>query len=233
MVQGEEWYARDIEEGTVARVLAGIKEPGVITVGQHAMIHTAAAKKFIGVGKQMEHLASVACSQILQLIDTLDLDMTIRGHQIKPEYIEQDYEVQVSFDVLDPMIQLQQREMGLKEVQLGIKSRETYRSADARIEDESGENERLLSEWIRSNPLVHQALAMEVARKQGVEKLLQSAIALAAGEQGQAPTPTGNGASSVLLGPNGQPLASSMAAGQQQNPLTAEMASLNGNSLAG
>ena len=229
MFQSEEWYGKDIEEGTVARVLAGIREPGVITVGQHAMIHSAAAKKFLGVSKQMEHLASVACSQILQMIDMQDFDLTIRGHRIKPEYIEHDYSVQVHFDVIDPMIQAQQRELELKEVELGIRSDETYRSSGARIADESGEQKRLLRQWIRKLPPVHQALAMEVAREEGTDRLLQRAMALAAG-QGAAPV-NGNAAPSGLLGPDGQPLASSM--GQMDAGLEPATLGQNGTNLEG
>ena len=176
----------------------------------------------------------------------LDLDLTVRGHRIKPEYIEKDYSVQVSFDVVDPVIQMQQRELGLREYQLGIKSGETYRSADARIEDESGEQKRLLSEWIRKNPLVHQALALEVAREEGIDDLLQRAMALAREGIGQPAPQTemeGNGAPSGLLGPDGQPLSQSMgqtggaprAVRQLREALTPQVASpgRNGANLAG
>ena len=185
MFQTEEWLSRDIEEGTVSRALSGIREQGVSTVGQQAILSTAAGKKFVGVSKQLEHLASVACSQILQLIDILNLDLTIRGHRIKPEFIEKDYSVHVSFDLVDPVIQLQQRQIGIQEVKLGMKSLETYWSADAKLEDASGERQRLLEDWIRSNPLVHQVLAMEVAKGMGIELLLQRAMALAAGQPEQ------------------------------------------------
>lgn len=218
MFMTEEWLARDIEEGTVSRAIAGIREQGVSTVGQQAILSTAAGRKFTAVAQQMEHLASVAASQILQLVDILDLDLTIRGHRIRPDYIEHDYSVQVSFDLIDPVIQLQQREMGLREVQLGLKSHETYRSADARLEDEVGERKRLLTQWIRSNPLIHQALAMEVAREEGIDRLLERAIQLSEAAQsngaGNGPgigNGLGNGAgTSALLGPDGQPLSQSM-----------------------
>ena len=218
MFMTEEWLSRDIEEGTVSRALSGIREQGVSTVGQQAILSTAAGRKFVGVAKQAEHIASVVCSQILQLVDILDLDLTVRGNRIKPDYIDKDYSVHVTFDVVDPVLQLQDRQQSLREVELGLKSMETYWAADAKLEDASGEQRRLLADWIRANPLVHQALAMEVAKGMGLETLLQRAMALAAasGEQGQNPPeadggiPSNGAAPPELLGPDGQPLSQSM-----------------------
>ena len=208
MFQTEEWLARDIEEGTYSRALSGIREQGVSTVGQQAILSTAAGRKFVAVSRQLEHLATVAGSQILQLIDVLDFDLTIRGHRIRPQYIERDYTVQVTFDLVDPVLQLQEREIGMREVQLGLKSKETYLNADAKLEDISGEQRRLLMDWVRANPLVHQAMAMEVARAEGIDRLLERAMNAATGPS--SPQGGNGGGLSGLVGPDGQPLGQSM-----------------------
>ena len=198
MFQTEEWLSRDIEEGTFSRALAGVREQGVSTVGQQAILSTAAGRKFVSVARQLEHLASVAGSQILQLIDLLDLDLSVRGKAIRPSYIESDYSVYVSFDLVDPVLQLQQRQLGMQEVAAGLKSSETYWSSDAKLEDASGERKRLLMDWVRKNPLVHQAMAMEVAREEGIESLVERAIAMSQGGQ-----PDAGG---QLVGPDGMPV---------------------------
>ena len=216
MFQTEEWLSRDIEEGTFSRALAGVREQGVSTVGQQAILSTAAGRKFIGPARQLEHLATVASSQILQLIDILDLDLTIRGKQIRPSFIESDYSVQVSFDLVDPVLQLQQRQLGLQEVAAGLKSMETYWSADAHLEDATGERKRLLMDWVRKNPMIHQAMAMEVAREEGIEALVERAIATSqGGGGGLGATGMGgmggmNGGGGGLVGPDGMPLEQSM-----------------------
>lgn len=209
MFETEEWYARDIEEGTVSRALSGIREQGVSTVGQQAILSTAAGRKFVGVAKQLEHLAMVASSQILELIDSQDFDLTIRGKRLNAAMIEHDYTVQITFDLVDPVLALQERQTGMAEVKLGLKSDETYRNADARIEDETGERKRLLLQEIRKNPLVHQILAMDAAKEAGIDRLLERALQLAEGQSSS--NGAGAGAEAqALLGPDGQPLEQSM-----------------------
>jgi len=97
----------------------------------------------------------------------------VRGYEVSSTEIEHDYSVRVSFTLVDPVLQLQQREMGLREVQAGVKSRETYWSADARLEDATGERKRLLEDFVRSDPMVQKVLAQEVAREVGLLELLE------------------------------------------------------------
>ena len=214
MFQTEEWLSRDIEEGTFSRALAGVREQGVSTVGQQAILSTAAGRKFVSVARQLEHLASVAGSQILQLIDILDLNLTVKGKIIRPSYIESDYSVDISFDLVDPVLQLQQRQLGLQEVAAGLKSMETYWAADAKLEDATGERKRLLMDWVRKNPMVHQAMALEVAREEGIEALVERAIGISQGGEG---TPPDGG---PILGPDGMPLDQTMGGGELRQGLT-------------
>ena len=173
MFDTEQWMDKDIELGTYSRSLAGIRDQGVSTVGQQAILSTSAMRKFVAPSKQLEHLAGRSAEHILQLIDVLDLDMYVRGYEVSSTEIEHDYSVRVSFTLVDPVLQLQQREMGLREVQAGVKSRETYWSADARLEDASGERKRLLEDFVRSDPMVQKVLAQEVAREIGLLELLE------------------------------------------------------------
>jgi len=173
MFDSEQWMDKDIELGTYSRSLAGIRDQGVSTVGQQAILSTSAMRKFVAPSKQLEHLAGRSAEHILQLIDVLDLDMYVRGYEVSSTEIEHDYSVRVSFTLVDPVLQLQQREMGLREVQAGVKSRETYWSADARLEDATGERKRLLEDFVRSDPMVQKVLAQEVAREVGLLELLE------------------------------------------------------------
>ena len=173
MFQSEEWLDKDMELGTYSRSLAGVREQGVSTVGQQAILSTSAMRKFVAPSKQLEHLASRSAEHILQLIDVMDLDMYVRGFDVSPTEIERDYSVRISFELVDPVLQLQQREMGLREVQAGVKSRETYWNADAKLEDATGERKRLLEDFVRSDPMVQKVLAQEVAREIGLLELLE------------------------------------------------------------
>ena len=120
MFQSEEWLDKDMELGTYSRSLAGVREQGVSTVGQQAILSTSAMRKFVAPSKQLEHLASRSAEHILQLIDVMDLDMYVRGFDVSPTEIERDYSVRISFELVDPVLQLQQREMGLREVRAAL-----------------------------------------------------------------------------------------------------------------
>ena len=171
--ESEQWIDRDLELGTYARSLAGVREQGVSTVGQQAILSTAASRKFATASKQLEHLASRSGQHILRLIDTMKLSLLVEGHEISPRDIEKDYQVKISFEMVDPVLQFQARELGLREVQAGVKSKETYWSADARLEDATGEQHRLLVDAIRQDPMIQRILAKEAAREEGLLELLQ------------------------------------------------------------
>jgi hypothetical protein len=186
MFESEQWIDRDLDMGTYNRSVAGIREQGVSTVGQQAILSTSADRKFVAPAVQLQHLASVSTGHILQLIDVLDLDLKVEGHEIRPSDLEGEYSVNVKFELIDPVMQMQNREMGLREVQQGLKSKQTYWAADAKLEDATGEEARLLRDMIRAQPEVIKILAAAVAREDGISQMLQDmedeAAAAAAGQ---------------------------------------------------
>ena len=205
MFQSEEWLDRDIEMGTFSRALQGVRETGVSTVGQQAILTTAAGRKFVAPSKQLQHLATQSASHILQWVDVLDLNLRVRGHAIDPSMIESDYSILISFELVDPVLQLQHRELGLREVQQGLKSKETYWSADAKLEDSTGERRRLLEDLIRDDPRVQELMAKEVAREAGLQDLLDQEEERMQSQQMSAMDQQG-----PMLGPDGMPIQQSM-----------------------
>ena len=183
---GEE-TKRDIEEGTYSQQLAGHREAGVSTVGQQLILSDAAMRKFSSPARQMEHLATLVASDILRLVDVLGEPMTVRGYTIGSKEIETNYACLVQFELIDPSLQIQNRRVGMQEVQMGLKSAETYRSADARIEDESGERRRLLKEELRKDPRVLKTLVEAVLREEGLESLIEAVEKKQLEDDGDAP----------------------------------------------
>ena len=221
MFASEEWLDRDIELGTFSRALAGVREQGVSTVGQQAILTTAAGRKFVSPTKQLEHLATKSAAHILQWIDVLELGLRIRGHQIADDMLESDYSCTVSFELIDPVLQLQFRELGMREVQQGLKSKETYWSSDARLEDSTGEQKRLLEDLIRQDPRVQELMAKEVAREAGLQDLLDKEEDRMANQQMAAMNGGG------MTGPDGMPIQQTMGQGAgrpPRNPLTPDTA---------
>jgi len=211
MFESEQWIDRDLDMGTYNRSVAGIREQGVSTVGQQAILSTSADRKFVAPAVQLQHLASVSTGHILQLIDVLDLDLKVEGHEIRPSDLEGEYSVNVKFELIDPVLQMQNREMGLREVQQGLKSKQTYWAADAKLEDATGEESRLLRDMIRAQPEVIKILAAAVAKEDGISQMLQEmedeAAAAAAGQGapmgGMGGPPGGGAPPAPVMPPNG------------------------------
>ena len=147
---------------------------------------------------QLQHLVSVSTSHILQLIDVLNLDLRVEGHDIRPADLEGEYSVDVKFELIDPVLQMQNREMGLREVQQGLKSKQTYWSADARLEDATGEEGRITREQVLSQPEVMKILADYVAREEGIAQMLQEMQ-----DQAAAAVPGQGGPMGPMGGPQG------------------------------
>ena len=199
----EDELQKEVEFATFASNIAGIRQPGTITVGQEAIQVQAAAKKFIAPTKQLEHLASSSASHILQLIDVLDLAVEIDGRDIQASDLDKDYAIRVRFEQLDPVFQLQLRELGLAEHAQGLLSSESYWRDYARREDGTMENVRVMMDRVRAMPAVQQKLALAAAEEMGVLDLLLEEMTPE--EKGQ-----GGQGGSQLVGPDGNPLASSM-----------------------
>ena len=195
----------DLEASTFSKQLSGRRERGVSTVGQQAILSTAAAKKFVELQKQIEGMASITGSRFLQLLDVvIDEEITINGHSLAPKDLDHDFSVKVKFEVVDPVLELQRRQLGIQEVDKGLKSFETYWAVDAKLEDATGEKRRLLKEMVERSPEVVNILAQAAAKELGLDSLLES-LNEEGGEEG--------GALSGILGPDGQSLPSTMGSG--------------------
>lgn len=206
LFETQKLLAQDIEAATMSRSLAGIHQPGINTLGEEVLLSTAAGRKFIAANKQLEHVFTVIASNILRLVDVLDETLYCRGKTIRPSDIDHDYAIEVTFEVPNLPLQLQLREMGLKERAQGDKSQATYWLEDAGREDGTDERRRLLEDAVRAHPAVHEAMAMDVARDMGVGDILErwnAAQAAGAGGNGGGGNPA---KPPQLMGPDGMPV---------------------------
>ena len=227
---------KDLEEGTFIRALSGVRDVGVSTVGQAAIQHTSGARKFVPINTQMQALGTKSLEHMLQWIDVLDLDLTIEGHNIKRSMIGGDYTGRVTFQVVDPVLQLQERQQALSEWQAGAMSLETLWSITGR-EDAAGERQRLAQDQVYAHPVINEEMVKIEAQRLGLLKLLE-------GQEGKTSAP---GADSVesgqseILGPDGRPLETTLQGGNGQTgdplrqPITGDVArpARNGQNLAG
>ena len=167
--------ARDIEFTVPTRVLSGGREPGVSTVGQTAIMSTAARKKYQSIAVQMEHIATSIGSKILQLVDVseaLEGRIGASNAELTKSIIHGDYSIKVQFEVTDPVLDLQQKQLTMNEYDRGLIDRTTY-WREAGYEDASEIRKGLLRDAIDQDPRVHQQLVLQVAEEEGVAELVR------------------------------------------------------------
>lgn len=168
-----EKYSQDIEDGTFTKPIRGGREPGVTTMGQHAMQLQAAQRKFRPLQEQMNQMATIVAQRILKLIEIYGKPLTVGGFKVKPEDVGKDYAVRVTFELVDPVLQLQAREVGMREVGMGIKSKISYRELDLRIENEQQEQERLYEDKLNEHPAIVEAGVETIAKQRSMEEVIK------------------------------------------------------------
>lgn len=216
---------RDMEEATFSRSISGAKIEGVSTVGQQAILSTSGHRRFIALIEQLSHLATKSAEHFLQLIDILDLDLTIEGNRINRKLVNSDYSVKVTFQVADPVLKLQERQQAFTELTGGAMSLETYWSISGRG-DATGERRRMWQDQVFASPQINAEFVRLEAQKMGLERFLVQQESLPPGGG-----PPGTGTSQIL-GPDGQPLPTTLgtqgpqqAVDQLRDPLTPQIAS--------
>lgn len=119
-------YLRSIEMATFSMVLAGFRPEGVVTVGQQALLMQAATATFAEVGIQINFLATAISRYILQMVDKMQEEVTIKGHTLSPRDIGGNYDVDVTFKVVNQVMREQELAREMQEVQVGLQSQEGY-----------------------------------------------------------------------------------------------------------
>jgi hypothetical protein len=197
----QDTFNADIEEGTYPRTLSGAREAGVTTVGQQAILLTQSRGKFREVAIQGEHMATTIAENILRQMtsrrSTLGPKIGANGEEIRKADIHGQVHIAASFEVADPVLDLQRRELGIREVEAGLKDAVTYWEEDARVEDVSERKKRLLQHIIRNMPSVQVELAQAVAEEMGLGDEFTRAISR---ETAEAAATSGAGQKSVQPG---------------------------------
>ena len=181
-----------LELGTYSSALAGVRQAGVTTVGQQAILNTAGMRIFSGVALQREHMASIVGSRILQLVDSVSElagGIGANGKTLNRSTIHNVYGIQVKFPHAEPVMELQQRQMAMSEYGAGLIDPMTYYET-AGYENGTEIKQRLIEESVRNLPSVRQKVETLVAQEMGlIDEENQEAAAqqIAARQQAMAP----------------------------------------------
>lgn len=207
----------DIARATFPPSLGGIRDEGVNTVGQAAINHTSGQRKFIAPTKQIDQMVTKSAEHILQWIDILDLDLTIEGNHINRSIIDGDYSVKAQLKVIDPVLQLQERRQALTEYQAGVMDLQTFWAVSGRS-DATGSRKKQWEDMVYAHPVIQEQFVKQIAKQLGLEKLMSEEP-----DQHAAPAQA-NTPRSEILGPDGQPLDSTLGTGTLRAPLTPDIA---------
>lgn len=172
MLANDGELAAEIEQATGSMALGGFRQEGVTTVGQERILNTTARKKFAEPSIQVEQIASVVASRILELVDKNPAYSNVLGAEGKvlvASRIDGAYHARINFEVLDPVLQLQRQEVGLRELSFEAISLEDYLRDYKRVEDVTGYMRRILQDKVRKHPAVSSRLAVEAAQEMDPE----------------------------------------------------------------
>jgi hypothetical protein len=121
--------ADHIERSVGSSARGGVRQPGVQTVGQQAQLDNMGRRKFIGSSMQEEHMASIAAGWIARVVDklpTLKEGIGAHGKLLRKSDIGGDYEFDVTFEVMDPVMEDIRRRSFREEYSMGLIDDETY-----------------------------------------------------------------------------------------------------------
>jgi len=172
-----------LERSTLSRRLGGMREQGIETVGQQAILDTAAGRRFTSPEIQMEHMASLIAQRTLYLIDIipqLKNGITLHGQKITRAMIHGNYDIQVAFDDRELVVSLQERTMALQELAAGAIDLKTYYE---RVGYENGSQilRGTIKDRIRRHPRVEERIAAQVATEMGMGDVFAEGETLAPG----------------------------------------------------
>jgi len=183
--QTEELYT-DLELSTYAFTLMGLRQSGVNTATQQAILSNAAQRIFAAPRAQMEGIWSLIMGDILRLTDLLKIHygidaLRLGGEVLRSEDIEGDYNVEVKFELLDPMLHLNEKQHAMAEHQTGLLSWEGYQRV-AKRENIVQIQREIIEDGVR---MALMNLSQQVAVEEASKLQLAEQIASKVGEMAQ------------------------------------------------
>ena len=174
MRDGLQEVSEDIEIATNTRLLSGRREAGVDTVGQQVMMSRAAMRRYNLPAKAMETMATEAARRILKLVWLKKQPIRVGAKTLKPSDIDGKFNIQVTFESIDPFLALQQADAGQRQAEGGFISKRTWRERYGRFENEAQEQERLDDELVLNHPVTQSLLALKAAQRLGLGQEITS-----------------------------------------------------------
>ena len=161
--------ARQIEQGTIPISLGGYNT-GVPTLGQEALLSDSGLRALEQPRLSMEAMTSAVAEDILRVVDYRGEPIKLRGAELRPKDIEKLYQADVTFPVVDKVGQLQERELGMQEVEKKLQSKKMYLMRKG-VENLHEEMDEIDLDTARENPIFTTTISADAYRKMGMDQL--------------------------------------------------------------
>lgn len=147
----------DLNQSTFASEVQGQRSPGVTTATQHALMLGTSRQKFDVPLIQLNQMANQALGYCAKMVVARNESVTIDGVTITPEHFEKNFDFEVKFESKDEGALLREREVGMREVQSGLRSPETYWEKTG-ISDAVGEARKIFVAQMMQSDIIRQEI---------------------------------------------------------------------------
>ena len=131
------------------------------------------------------------------MVDEKGVSIGVNGVMLNPKDIRHDYNIKASFGTFDPIIQMENRRLGLAEMNSGAISPKTYREIHMQIEDEAKEADRILEHQFDQLPDIKSIALRNKARSEGMDEEYDELLKQSGGDVGLIAKLSGEGGTPV------------------------------------
>ena len=167
----EQKIFQEIVLGTVPLASFGMRDIGVDTVGQHAMMLQVSYKRFIETMEQLSYMVSQTVGLWFRMLATWGDPITLNGIRLSPSMLQGSYDIETSFPLSDEAVRMQRVQQGASLVSQGLKSRKRHWEEDQMLDNISAETDQILEEHVLADPVLMTALAEKKRRELGLAEL--------------------------------------------------------------
>lgn len=173
----------DIEKATYSLQAAGFRQPGTDTATQQIMLSEATNRTFKANVRQLEDLYTIAGSNLLKLWARVAEEydegereegrgraLRVGKHPLRVSDMKGQYHIQATFEQVDPVVALQEKQAAMQELEAGLIDEDTYYRI-ARYEDPSGIRKGRYRDLIRKMPEVADLGVIAALREAGFQEL--------------------------------------------------------------
>jgi len=164
---------QSIERTTYSRVVAGFQAPNMDTATGMVILSENSHRTFRSAVMEMEHLYSIAGSNILKLLYRMNKEygedyasIGIGESSLNVRDLEDTFTIEAKFEQIDAVVAQQEAQMAMAELDKGLIDRESYYKV-RRYEDPTTIQKGILKDMIYQDPAIIEQGVINALREEG------------------------------------------------------------------